>query len=319
MKNIERKLIVVYIILPLVILSFSLGTLMLFSDSSSNDLDLKQARAFSTLVAKPVSLMSRYTSGDLYNEMNSVRDIFTEYNEQYGNRLSINVATGASATLPRMRSFIFTTERMHLASHGTWNSAEGPKITMYGGYLTQNEVSSWSLTGGRCKFTYLSACNSIGHNGILDIDLANELRIRTSILAVIGFKDVANILGATLLSQSFWGFHATLSHIGGISTDTSYSNTVQRIQDKINLIRFGGGITISIAIGLIVSLAGSGVGSILIGAILSGITSLVVLGLLLDEVQAALNNWELIGSNVPGLYWPSNSGGSGGKYGDVPI
>lgn len=75
MKSFERKLVVVYVVLPLVILSFSLGTIMLFSESSRDTLDLKSSRAFSTLAAKPVSLMSRYTSGDLYNEMNSVRDI----------------------------------------------------------------------------------------------------------------------------------------------------------------------------------------------------------------------------------------------------
>ncbi len=323
MNNTERKLLVSYIILPLVILSFSLGALMLFTESGNNDMhsNLKLSRAFSTLEAKPVSLMSRETSGDLYNEMNSVRDIFTEFNEDYGDRLSINVATGASATLPRMRSYISTTERMHLAGHGTWNSAEGPKITMYGGYLTRDVVVSWSITGGMCKVIYLSTCNSMGHDGILDTDLATELRTRTSIEAVVGFKDAANILGATLLSQSFWGFHVAYEYIGGISTDTSYTNTVQRIQGKIDLIKFGGGITISIAIGLMLGLAGSGVGYTLIGGILSGITSLYVLGLLLDEVQAALNNWELIGSNVPGLYWPSGGGegGGGGKYEDVPF
>jgi len=312
MKNTERKLVVVYVILPLVILSFSLGALMLFSDSSSNDLDLKLSRAFSTLDAKPVSLMSRYTSGDLYDEMNSVRDVFTEFNEDYGDRLSINVATGTSATLPRMRSYISTTERMHLSSHGIWESTVGPKITMYGGYLTAGEVESWSITGGLCKFIYLSACNGMGHNGILDIDLATELRTRTSIEAVIGFKDVANILGATVLSQSFWEFHVAYEYIGGISTDTSYTNTVQRIQNKIDIIKFGGGITIAFAIGLLMGLAGSGVGSVLISSLLSGITSLVVLNYLLDEVQATLNNWELIGNNVPGLYWPSGGSSGGG-------
>jgi hypothetical protein len=152
----------------------------------------------------------------------------------------------------------------------------------------------------------------MGHNGILDTDLATELRTRTSIQAVIGFKDVANILGATLLSQSLWGFHVAYEYIGGISTDTSYTNTVQRIQYKIDTIKFGAAITISIAIGLLVGLAKSGAGATLISSIVSGITSLYVLGLLLDEVQAALNNWELIGSNVPGLYWPSGGGGGGG-------
>ncbi|MBN2229831.1 MAG: CHAT domain-containing protein [Candidatus Thorarchaeota archaeon] len=236
-----------------------------------------------------------------------------EYNEDYGDRLTINVATGTAATLTRMKTYISTTERMHLSSHGTWNSEEGSKITMYGGYLTHQEVSSWSLTGGICKFIYLSACNSMGHNGILDTDLANELRLRTSIEAVIGFKDVANILGATLLSQSFWGFHVAYEYIGGISTATSYTNTLDRIQFKIDLIRLGGSITISVAIGYLVSLAMSGIGAGFISAVLSGIISLYLLGLLLDEVQATLNSCELVGTNVPGLYWPSGGGGGGGK------
>jgi hypothetical protein len=212
-----------------------------------------------------------------------------------------------------MQTYISTTERMHLSSHGTWDSTEGPKITMYGGYLTHDVVISWSLPAGMCKFIYLSACNSMGHDGILDTDLATELRTRTSIDAVIGFKDVANIVGATLLSQSFWGFHVAYEYIGGISTDTSYSNTVARIQNKINIIQVGGGIAISILIGLLVSCAESGIGAILISSLLSGITSFVVLYALMDEVQATLNNWEMVGTNVPGLYWPSGGGGGGGK------
>lgn len=313
MKNTERKLLVVYVVLPLVILSFSLGALMIFSDSNSNGLDLKLSRAFSTLTAKPISLMSPDTSGDLFNEMNSVRDIFTEFNEDYGSRLSINVATGASATLPLMRSYISTTERMHLAAHGTWNSVEGPKITMYGGYLTHSEVSSWSLTGGNCKVIYLSACNGMGHDGILNTDLATELRIRTSVEAVVGFKDEVNIVAATLLSQSFWGFHVAYTYIGGISSDTSFTNSISRIQMKIDLINSISGIAAAVAVGWLVGLASSGIGSAFLAALLAEIISGPMLALLMGQVQDTLNSWELIGTNVPGLYWPSGGGGGGGK------
>jgi len=313
MKNTERKLLVVYVILPLVILSFSLGALMLFSDSNSNSLDLKLSRAFSTLTAKPVSLMSPDTSGDLFNEMNSVRDIFTEFNEDYGSRLSINVATGSSATLTRMQTYISTTERMHLAAHGTWNSAEGPKIAMYGGYLTTQAVVPWSLTNGMCKFIYLSACNAMGHDGILDTRLVDRLLIKTSAQAVIGFKDAVNIVAATLLSQSFWGFHVAYTYIGGISSDTSFTNSINRIQNKINLINSIAGIAAAVAVGWLVELASSGIGSAFLAALLAEIISGPMLALLMGQVQDTLNSWELIGTNVPGLYWPSGGGGGGGK------
>jgi hypothetical protein len=292
---------------------------MLITDSSNSDVqsNLYLSRAFSTLDAKPISLMSRDTSGDLYDEMNSVRDIFTEYNDDYGERLSIDVATGSAATLSRMQTYISTTERMHLSSHGTWDSTEGPKITMHDGYLTAGEVESWSITGGLCKFIYLSACNSMGHDGILDTDLAIELRTRTSIEAVIGFKDVANIFTATLLSQSFWGFHVAYEYIGGISTDTSYTNTVQRIQVRFTIINLTTSITLGMAIGLLVALTGSGAGYTFVSALLSTITSMTALYALLDEGEDTLNNWELIGSNVPGLYWPS--GGAGGSTPPVNV
>ena len=315
--NSERKLIVMYVVLPLVILSFSLGALMVFSDSGYNDSNVNTLRAFATLDAKPVSLMSPDTSGNLYNEMNSIKGLFAQYNQEYGSRLSINVVTGTSATPTQMMTYITTTERMHLSGHGTWSSNEGPKITMYGGYLTWGLVSAWSLGSGKCKFIYLSACNSMGHDGILDTKLVYELQSKTSAQAVIGFKDVVNIVAATLLSQSFWGFHVTYSYIGGISTDGSYINTRARIQGKIDfinaLIALSVGFTLASGIGELVGLAMSVEGAAFVSALLSSVTGIALYIFLLGDIQAALNNWEVSGSSVPGLYWPSGGGGGGGK------
>jgi len=308
MNNSKRKLIVVYVMLPLLILSFSMGAIMFFTNSNNNGSDIRSLRAFSTL-SIPVSLISHDVSGELYNEMNSVKDMFVEYNQEYGSRLGINVATGYAATLATMQNYISTTQRMHLSGHGTWNSAEGPKITMHNAFLTYDEVDQWNIQDGLCRFIYLSACDSMGHDGILDTDLANTLRSRTSVEAVIGFKDIVGIFGATLLSQSFWSFHVTYSCIGGISTDSSYTDTADRIQFKINLIEAGGSIILGVAIEILMDCAESGVGSAFIGELLSEITNVALMTVLVGQIQHALDSWELIGSNVPGLYWSTGGGG----------
>jgi len=315
MQGGKTKLITVYVLLPLLILAFSLGALeMLVSANGGNTpADYMSGRAFSTLAARParpVSLLTPYSSGDIYDEMLSVKDVFDEYNEKYPNRLSVHVAKGSSATLSKMKNYISTTERMHLASHGSWSSSTGPKITMSGGYLTRNVVASWSLTGGQCRVIYLSACNSMGHNGILDTTLADRLIERTSAASVVGFKDVANIVGATLLSQCFWGYHVACYRTGGLSTWGSYAKAQDRMNEAISEVALLLSISVSVAIGALLLYAGSGIGWVFLGALLSGIISSQACEALLAEIQDTVNNWEIVGVSVPGLSW--YSGGSGG-------
>jgi hypothetical protein len=243
----------VYIIIPLVILSFSLGALMAFSESS-NAVDTESSRAFSTLDTKPVSLMCPYTSGNILGEMNAVKDIFTQYNQNYGDRLSINVATGTSATLAEMVGYIKTTQRMQISSDGTWSSTKDPMITMYSGTLDKSAVDLWSLTNGACQFIYLSACDGMGHSGQLDINLCQALLDKTSANGIIAFKDVVDITAATLLSQSFWMFHVAYSAVGGMSSADSYTNAKTRVQNEINIIE----ISIPILIGTGVAAVATG-------------------------------------------------------------
>jgi hypothetical protein len=311
MQRGKTKIITVYVLLPLLILAFSLGALELLvsANSENTPADYMSGRAFSTLATRPVSLLTPYSSGDIYNEMLSVKDVFDEYNERYPNRLSVSVAKGSRATLSKMKYYISTTERMHLASHGTWSSSEGPKITMYGIDLTKYRVASWSLTGGQCKVIYLSACNSMGHNGILDTSLADRLKERTSANSVVGFKDVANIVGATLLSQSFWMFHVAYHSTGGFSTWGSYTSTRDRINRRVVYLAAITGISLSAAVSLLIGEAASGVGWAFIAATVAYITSWVVYYLLLAEIRDAVNNWEIVGDSVSGLRWTSGGGG----------
>jgi len=312
MKN---QLIVIYILIPLLILSFFIGSLVLLVNptSKSQNSDFSGIAAFETLDARPVSLMCKYTSGNWYQEMQSVKADFDDYNDLYGNRLSIHVATGSTATLNQMKSLISTTERMHLASHGTYEDND-PKIAMYGGYLTPNVILHWSLTDGLCKVIYLSACNGMGHNGQLDTDLADMLRARTSIEAVIGFKDVANILGATLLSQSFWGYHVTLTSTGGYSTASSFSSTYNRIVTKLELIKSIISLEIDLIVALILELCGTVVGAIFVGVLLAEITTVQLLDALLGDAIDTVHSWEIVGDSVPGLSW--STGGGGGHGGE---
>ena len=315
MRNSKGQLIVVYILMPLLILSFFMSSLVFFVNqpARNQDSDFSGLRAFETLDARPVSLMCKYTSGNWYQEMQSVKADFDDYNSLYGNRLSIHVATGNAATLNQMKSYISTTERMHLASHGTYVDND-PKITMYGGYLTPNIVGEWSLTNGLCKVIYLSACNGMGHNGQLDTDLADMLRTHTSVNAVIGFKDVANILGATLLSQSFWGYHVTLTSTGGYSTASSFSSTYNRIVTKLELIKSIISLEIDLIVALILELCGTVVGAIFVGVLLAEITTVQVLDALLGDAIDTVHSWEIVGDSVPGLSW--STGGGGGHGGE---
>lgn len=315
MQSEKTKIITVYVVLPLLILAFSLGALELLvsANSENTPADYMSGRAFSTLAARParpVSLLTPYSSGDIYNEMLSVKDVFDEYNEKYPNRLIVRVAKGSSATLSRMKYYISTTERMHLASHGTWSSSKGPKITMHGDYLTKYTVAFWSLTEGQCKVIYLSACNSIGHNGIIDTTLADRLIEKTSAKSVLGFKGVANIVGATLLSQCFWFYHVACYSTGGLSTWGSYTKARDRVNEAISEAALLLSISVSVAIGALLLYAGSGIGLVFLGAILSGILSSQACEALLAEIQDTVNNWEIVGESVLGLSWYAGGGSS---------
>jgi len=284
---------------------------MLVSANSENTpADYMSGRAFSMLAARPVSLLTPYSSGDIYGEMLSVKDVFDEYNEKYPNRLTVSVAKGSSATLSKMKYYISTTERMHLASHGTWSSSEGPKITMYGSDLTKYTVASWSLTGGQCRVIYLSACNSMGHNGILDTTLADRLIERTSADSVVGFKGVANIVGATLLGQCFWFYHVACYSTGGLSTWGSYTEARDSVNEAISEAALLLSISVSVAIGALLLCAGSGIGWVFLGALLSGFTSSLACEALLAEIQNTVNNWEIVGVSVLGLSWYAGGGSS---------
>ena len=90
MRNSKGQLIVVYILMPLLILSFFMSSLVFFVNqpARNQDSDFSGLRAFETLDARPVSLMCKYTSGNWYQEMQSVKADFDDYNSLYGNRLS---------------------------------------------------------------------------------------------------------------------------------------------------------------------------------------------------------------------------------------
>jgi hypothetical protein len=154
----------------------------------------------------------------------------------------------------------------------------------------------------------------MGHNGILDTSLADKLIARTSADSVVGFKDVANIVGATLLSQSFWMFHVCYASIGGMSNFASYTNTRDRVNRRIDYTAHLLAIGASVSIAGAALLAGvtSGVALIFLAAIIEEIVSTAAFVFLLADLQDTVNNWEIVGAHVPGLSWYSGGGGGGG-------
>ncbi len=322
MNESKCHLTVIYLVLPLVFLSFCLGPVVLAIGPSAHEesIDVSAHDAFSTLSTIPVSLMSRETSGNLYSEMKAIRELFVQYNQQYGSRLDINTATGSSATLSRMQSYILTTERMHLTAHGSYGD-EGPTLQLYGGYLTSKVVKDWSLESGLCKLVYLSACNGMGKNGMLNTDLAYNLRRRTSVETVLGFKDEISIVTATTISQSFWMFHVTYSFAGGMSAGSSYLNTLDRINNKILIAKVLAVTSVATAVSYLVAQLGlSALGSAFISSLLGGITTELLLEYLFGEMERGLNNWEIYGNHdLPGLWWYSSGGGGGGGSGPIHL
>ncbi len=293
---------------------------MALSDPPNNGMDSKSLAAFPTLAEKPVSVMCPDESGDVLQEALAIYSLFLDYNTKYSiDRLSITPATGACATLGIMKGLLKTTDRMHLTSHGSWEEMIGPRVNMYDGYIQKSTVDTWSLTKGACKFIFLDACDSMGHDGINDNALADALRTYTSVQQVVGFKTVVDVASAAALSESFWMFHIEYTSDGGLDTSASYANAKERCQNEVDIINnviplaVGiGSMGVGAAVAGLVGLAVGSKGAALISLLLSSIATWAGVQTFTSKLQNAINNFEIDGTAVPSFDWSASSGGSGG-------
>ncbi len=332
-KQSKAKVMVIYIVIPLVFLSLCVSTVVFTETAMERQSVLNSERIHAlhklSLTKHPLGLMSYESTGDLYNEMNSVKGVFDEQNDRnlqkYGDTpLTISVAKGESATLDTLKSYFSSQERVHVSSHGYIETVyeyhdgirdkiDQPVIKLHGQYLSVGNINRWTKIDGRCQLLYLSACYSMGktNDGGINDRLAKAIMGKTSVHAVLGFKGPVDVLAATILSQKFWKNHVAYSTTGGISAEHSYEQVKEAVSACLVALPILTGAAIGVIASSIIALAESGIGIEFVGALVAELVNLVAWETALAGLSDALNGWVLLGDgvSVPGLSWTYGGGG----------
>ena len=282
---------------------------------------------------RDMGLMTPCSSSDpVYQDYAAVIDILNEIPSSY---IDEHTATGSQATITMLQSFLGTTDRTHVACHGSY---PGTPTIQLNGPLSRPIVNYWSAQGYKCKLLFLSACNSMGHDGIQDNALAEGIKLKSGVAQVIGYKDIVGAGGAATFAGFFWWHHLWENGVsGGISSDSSILSAKLNIQEIISDQTFDSLLWIILTDLLIAVLAGA-IAVIfpefpwvylLLLAILIDLYHLVNLITFKVALESVTNNVVEYGSSVPGLTYSSGGGGggacpflfiySGGEYVDEGI
>ncbi len=225
LREYKNKIVVCYVLLPLILFSVALPLLQpLYQTNSALQ---KHHRLPILGYAASVGLMSPDSKADVYYVHKGAKMAFDTYNNFYGDPsgpshnwpIRINTAIGPSATVARLKTFLKSTDRVHIACHGRYlYDGKGPTITLADGSLTAKKINKWQKISGKCLVVFLSACYSLGRGkGDVDYQLAQAIKLRSNVRMVVGYSGEVDVLAATILAMSFWW-----AHIAGLR-NTHYS------------------------------------------------------------------------------------------------
>jgi len=264
-RETRAKLYAIYVVLPLIIVSSVIYGFYLVNENPRTHNQRKPV----TLGNPEAGLIAPSTENDHhYDAYLGTKAALEFYNDFYADSsssldipITIKKAVGSSATLSRLKSYLSTTDRVHISSHGETTNA-GPSIDMSGTDLDPSRVRLWSGINGECELVFISACNSLGPgNGIVDTRLAESIKDKTNVLMVIGYTGEVALDAAAFLAMNFWYEHTAGLRIpyhdtptGGYDGATAFSRARYLLEEYLEDIRDGTNIAVGTAVGLIAGL-----------------------------------------------------------------
>lgn len=318
MKKDRKFLLVVYFMVPLFILTMFIPILVNMQEMDLVNQKREDVLLFQRVIQRKMGLMTPVSSGDsVRTDYDAVMEVLNEIPTAY---ISESTAVTSAATISKLKSFLSGTDRAHVAAHGDYSS--GPIVELYDADLTATGVSQWATQGQRCKLLILSACNSMGHDGTQNNNLASAITGKSGVQQVIGYKNTVDAGGAAAFAGFFWHEHLWANGAnGGDTSDNAYetakNSLLEMVENAAIQYMWGAGLS-----GFIIGVICTILEAIGFPSIFVAVAGLVLTHLFLElsymnfcnSINSAHNNVVKYGSSVPGLTY---SGGGGGG-GDVP-
>ncbi|NWF96089.1 MAG: CHAT domain-containing protein [Candidatus Thorarchaeota archaeon] len=319
MSKERHTLAVIYVVIPLILLTAFLPV-MVYVQQHEMAMQMQQdVLLYPKAIQHSMGLMTPVSSSDaVHKDYEAVKAVLDQIPDAC---ISDKLAEGAAATIAKFQSFLSSTVRLHVAAHGNWSAGES-SVQLYDGQLKRSEVVKWSFQGFSCRLVVLSACNSMGHDGVQDNNLPTAIMSKSGVQQVIGYKDIVDAGGAALFASLFWMAHLWQNgEDGGIQSDEAYSLARDGIHQVIcdqALAALWQSFVIGVIVGAISALLSVifGPAGTYLGIILTAIVQLytnVSWQTFVNAMNSAYYNVVRCGQSVDGLtYWSSGGGGGGG-------
>ncbi|MDF1540375.1 MAG: hypothetical protein P1Q69_15880 [Candidatus Thorarchaeota archaeon] len=319
--NIEHKIVVMYVVLPLLVLSFALPAFSLITPVSAEP-------SMNRVTLKDVGLMIPVTSDPINDVHLGSKAAIDTYNSWYGSDESIGLVQSLNSVVT---AYKFKTEtryrdRVQVVSHGSM-TAYGPRVDLYGSnYLQYNNYAYWASSYGDCELVVLAACYSLGAGGAGDFRLANAIKDRTPVKAVVGFNGIADLFPAYFLVMNFWWQHVAgyryNDQVGGYNAETSVSRSIWLLEGLMSDAFFTAGLLIGAAVGYFVGpivFSVRGIAERILQTIFKNGITQVLWDLFLAGIYDTMDAFTFTGSFVGSLITIGGGSGGGGGGVDVPF
>lgn len=321
MRNDKKFLTVVYFVIPLFVLTMFLPVLLNAQQRSLMMRDQTVTMLYPRVVQKTMGLITPNPWPDaVATDYDAVQYTLNNIPDAY---LRDDTAIGSTATISKLKSLLDGTDRTHVAAHGRW---DGSAVVVLDSDLTQSVVNLWSQQGQRSKLLFLSACNSMGHDGIQNSVLASAIMAKSGVSQVIGYKNSVDAGAAAAFAGCFWARHLwAIEENGGVSSDTAFydaKDELHRVIEDAWLVAMWAAIltgAVICAIAGVISALWPEIpwAYVLIVTILISLFSFLLFSSFVGAIDTAYYSVAKYGADVPGLTYTSSGGGGGGK-GDLP-
>ena len=322
--SVKNRIIVFYVILPLIIMSFALPALTILVNNP------KPSQGVNIRTLASVGLMVRSSSEPYYDTHLGAYEAFDTYNDLYGDGssnynmpIAISQASDSSATYSMLRNYFQYKDRVQITSHGIMTTT-GPSIDLAGSIdLKATTSSHWGYENGVCLTLYMSSCYSMGAgDGDIDTRFARAIKDNTAVRLVIGFSGEAELFAATFLAMNYWyahiaGLRTPTGSFGGYNGAASFSRAQWLLESLLDDIDWTVSMTISVIVAVILGLL-YGLGTAIFEGILdetfeNGISQ-IVFNTWYNSVSSTLDGYMKMddGEYVPSLTPVSGGGGKGG-------
>ncbi len=316
MNENKNSLVVVYFMIPLFLMALFMPLLTEMQWVETMNQDGGGMLLYPRVIQRDMGLMTPVSTTDAirqdYNAVMGVLDTIP------GSYLDEHTATSSAATILKLKNYLYQTDRCHVAAHGEWDNTP---VVQLNGDLDEGEVLSWPTQGSKCKLVFLSACNSMGHIGIQNNDLAYAIIQKSGVSQVIGYDDVIGAGGAATFVALFWAYHLWGNGAdGGVSSDTAFydaKDDMHTIMIDALLQALLWSIITSVIISVIIGILALKFESIpwiapIIAGVIWGLFSFIFMYYYIASLNAAYQNVVKYGSSVSGLTYSGGGGGGGG-------